>query len=719
MELSKFIKLLLKHKYTLIAIPVIAVIITYFLVRNQPDVYSSQAQIATGIVDQTQQVLNSENPQESKISQEFSNLIEMMRSKKMLDQVSYRLIIHDLTSDKPYRKPSPLLTQLTPDARKHALAVYNDLYKRRTSLSLFNPDQNGLNKLLESMRYDDKSLLKTLTIYRADNSDFINVQYDAEDPELSAYVVNALCKEFIDYYTLIVKENQRKAVDFLSKLLNDKQDSLAAKTAALRQYKIHNRVLNLSEQAKSLYGQLADFETRKEEAQKSVISTEAAIRKIDGQFDPKDRQYLESSLNRINTQITEVDEQLNAANREYIENNFDEQYKARVDSLNEVFTAKLHQSSDKYILNPLAAKQNLVDNKITLQTQNVLAKNSISSIDKELSRLNSKFDKLVPHEAVVGSYEKAIEIAQEEYMVLLSKYNQISMEASYSVQLKQVVTAMPGLPQSSKKMLLVIIGGIVSFVFCVVVLFIIFMLDDSVKSPKELANRTKIPVLGYLNLLNNSVIDFKKIWDTNDGSGQTQLFKNLLRSIRFEIDNEMAGDKILLVNSISPAEGKSLLAISLAYSRAVVNQKVLLIDGNFENSGITQTVHPKLYIEDYLKGKIGIEELQTANLLNVWGNRGGDISLFEIVTEAEAQVKFKALREYFDIIIIESSALTTLNRSKEWVQVSDKVVAVFEAGQDLTETLKPNINYLKTIREKFIGWVLNKVPSDAEAKKKS
>jgi len=88
MEFSDFFKILKRHKLTLIIVPVVTVIIAYFLVHNQPDSYSSAARIATGIVDQTQQLLNNNNAQESQINQEFSNLTEMLRSKKMLDQLS-------------------------------------------------------------------------------------------------------------------------------------------------------------------------------------------------------------------------------------------------------------------------------------------------------------------------------------------------------------------------------------------------------------------------------------------------------------------------------------------------------------------------------------------------------------------------------------------------------------------------------------------------------
>ena len=160
MELGDFFKVLSRHKLTLIIVPIIAIIITYFLVRNQPDTYTSQTQIATGLVDKSQAVLSDNGTAaQSEIGQDFDNLIEILRSKRITEQVSYQLMIHDLTSSTPFRPPSKLFLQLNQAAREHALAVYTDYYNRRKELSLFNPDQNGLHRLLTSMKYDDESLL--------------------------------------------------------------------------------------------------------------------------------------------------------------------------------------------------------------------------------------------------------------------------------------------------------------------------------------------------------------------------------------------------------------------------------------------------------------------------------------------------------------------------------------------------------------------------------
>lgn len=97
MELGDFFKVLSRHKLTLIIVPIITIIITYFLVRNQASVYTSQTQIATGLVDKTQIAIgDNATTAESQIAQDFDNLIEILRSKRITEQVSYQLMIHDL-----------------------------------------------------------------------------------------------------------------------------------------------------------------------------------------------------------------------------------------------------------------------------------------------------------------------------------------------------------------------------------------------------------------------------------------------------------------------------------------------------------------------------------------------------------------------------------------------------------------------------------------------
>jgi len=711
MELGDFFKVLSRHKLTLIIVPIITIIITYFLVRNQASVYTSQTQIATGLVDKTQIAIgDNATTAESQIAQDFDNLIEILRSKRITEQVSYQLMIHDLTSSTPFRPPSKLFLELNQSAREHALVVYTDYYNRRKELSLFNPDQNGLHRLLISMKYDDESLLKNLNTYRAQSSDFIDVEYSDDDPQLTAFVVNTLAHEFTSYYSFIVKDNQHKAVTFLGKLVQTKRDTLDSKISQLKNYRIQNRILSIPEQSRALYSQLADYETHLETAQRDAISTQAAINSIDNQFKPGQRKYLESLLQPVNQSLVSTTDQLKILNEKYIESNFDNLYKVQIDSLQRIISERIGQSSDKYIVSPLSTQQNLIQERLTLQVQYELAKNSIGSIQQALKRLNAELDAVVPHEAIVQQDESAIDVAQREYLDILNKYNQTSLDASYSGdQLKQLDTAMPGIISPSKKMLLVILSGIISFIACIIIFFILYFIDDTIKTPEELANRTGAPVLGYLNLLSTTTIDLRQVWSDPNPNQETYQFRNLLQSVRFEVDTELGPNKVLLINSLANGEGKTFLATNLAYAYSLVNKKVLLIDGNFHHPGITHSVKSKLYIEDYFKGTLPDFNEYNLSKITVFSNKGGDGSLLEVNNEKTIREKFEKLKNVFDIIIIEASSLNTLNKSKEWNKFTDKILTIFEAGKRLRDHEMKHINYLKSLNGKFMGWVLNVV----------
>jgi Mrp family chromosome partitioning ATPase len=267
------------------------------------------------------------------------------------------------------------------------------------------------------------------------------------------------------------------------------------------------------------------------------------------------------------------------------------------------------------------------------------------------------------------------------------------------------------------------VGGLASFVFCVLILFILFYLDESMSSPQELADKTGIRVLGYVPLLLDlSVLDFDQFWSNKSISDSATEYKNQLRSARFEIDNIIHSPKLLNITSLKESEGKTLFAICLASAYLMISKKVLLIDGNFAHSSITEYLKPEYYLEDYLQGVTEMPAPTYHNDFVVMGNRGNDISLFEITDEATIRQKIEALKQEFDVIFIESSSLDTLNKSKEWNTVTDHVLSVYEADLAMSPADKLNLGYLRSLNDQFIGWILNRVtvpPVTAKKRKRT
>ncbi|AYL95847.1 exopolysaccharide transport family protein [Mucilaginibacter celer] len=709
MEIGNFFNLLKKYRNIIIIIPLVFVIISFFLVKNLPDVYESHAEIATGIIDASRHLLDKDataNVQEQQVDREFSNLIAIMKLKKLIDQVSYSLMIHDLSSNTPFRKPSKELLEMRPYERDAALAILKNKFARLQPLSVYDKTENSIIELLRSMKYDERSMMKDLVIARDESSDFISVSYDSENPQLSAFLVNTLCKQFIDYYTQSVKQNESNAVNFLSNLLEEKRKALSEKTGELQQYKIQNGVLNLDEQSKAIFGQIMVYNDKKLQADKDAISYQGAIDAIDRKFTPDDRKYVEALTNKYNQAIISTQEQLHILEDQYVRSGFNNKYKVELDSLQSQLASQINLSSDKYITNPLVAKDDQIKQKLTLEVSRDLAKYSVKSINGELANLNAKFARLVPFDAKVKTYDFDIDIAGKEYLDVLNKYNETNLRSNFSIKLIQVEIAVPDVAQPSKKMLLIILSFVGSLFACIFWLFILFYIDDTIKTPAELVNKTQLPLLGYLNKIQGETLDLRKLWDV-EHRDKMKTFKELLRSIRFEIDQELRGEKVLAITSIEATEGKTLLAISLAYSYSMINKKVLLIDGNFNHPTISGTAQPQVYVEDFFKSSSYGQDISSITT-TVIGNRGSDVTLLEIGDEAFAKNRFDELRTKYDVIIIDTAPLTALNKSKEWMLFSNKTIAVFEANKKLTNTQKQHVAYLKGLENRFAGWVLNK-----------
>ncbi|MEH3113560.1 GumC family protein [Pedobacter terrae] len=698
----KFLKFVKRFRLALVLVPLITIIITTFLVRNLKSSYISQAQISTGIVDETQQQsVIIEAVQGEQVRQQFSNLIEMIRMKRVLNQVSYLLIIHDLTSNKPFKPKSDLVETLNKDAVTHAIEVYRKKYEKNEELDINIPDEDGLLRVLKSMNYDPDALKNKISVFRSGESDFITVQSEAESPELAAYIVNTLSAEFIKGYTSLTKASQGKANNFLRNMLTEKTDTLAARMARLKNYKIRNKVLNLTEQSKQLYSLILDYDTKKQEAVEKTASYAGALNEIDAKFNPKERSYIESRLSRVNQGLVETKAELSSLYDLYLKNDLDERYKRSYDSLRNQLSEQINKSSDQYINNPLNAKQELVNQKINLEIQMDISRYGINSLENKINSLTRDFENLVPQEAEVQTLEMSVDIASKEYLDILNKYNQSNLESGVESKMNIVQLGVGGLAQPSKKFSLIVLSAVVSLVFCILALFVIFIMDSRILDAKTLASQTSVPVLGTIPKLPAPLEALKSSWE----DPAYHDFWASIRSIRYELESAMQ-DKVIVISSFGPSEGKSFFARCLARSWEKTNRKVLLIDGNFTHPSLSQDHVKGQFVEDFLQGKEQAGQQTQQEATAVLSNRGKDGSLLELASAQQINEQLDEAKRIYDLIIIDVAAINGSSLVREWLSFTNDAIAVFKSGESINDDKKA---YLAMLKETgiFRGWILN------------
>lgn len=712
MDVRAFLKKINRYKWILIIVPIIAAAITYFLVQNMPKEYKSQVRISTGLVDPSKQLATSRSAADYFTqSQQFGNIMEMMTMKKMMSLLSYNLILHDLENPKEaFKMESETIKKLSPQERKEVILSFRTMLANGKTLSL--ADNDGKYKLLDiinSMGYNQDNFDKKLSISRKENSDFIDVDYVSENPLLSAFVVNTLANEFLYTYGVNVNHNQEESILLLDSLLKEKEKVMNAKNNALKDFKMNNGVLNVSAQSEMVYRQIASNEELRAQTIREIQSLTGAIAGIDDRLMNSRSESTRKALVADNTEIIALKGQIQAANERYVDNNFNPEDKKRIDELQDRLSSLIASSSLQVFEDPKSNRQSLLGQKRQMEVSLDLAKNSLASINSELSQAKARYNKMVPFDAGILNYERDAEVATKDYLETLNKSSQTSMESNTGLKLEIAQVGLPGSPEPSKKLLYVAISGISTFFVCLLALLIGFLLDNTISTSEQLASATKSPVLGQLNVIKEAAPSVKSIWGSKLSIKDYDIHKDLLRSIRFELDKDFGlnGCKILGVTSVSDGVGKSFLSTGLAYAFAKTNRKVLLISEDAQvktdiNKKTKELISPQTFENFLMKREIQIEDLIT--VLNI--NPNND-SLFEIQTINNLKLSFDQLKNEFDIIIIDIESLKEVNKAKEWLLFVDRVVAVFGAGDDIQSTDQTQIEYLRN-RKDFIGWVLNR-----------
>ncbi len=702
-------KYLLKHAWIILILALIAVGVTYYLTKDMPDSYYSEAQISTGITDLAK-IDGSQASNYMQIRQTYDNIMGMMTMKRVLGIVSHILAIHDLQDPKIAFRPYPDKLQALDEAtRKRFVADLKDrLISGRVILT--HGDEVAGHKLadvIQWMGYDEENLNGGLSIKRYGESDFISVGFVSENPELSAFVVNTLSSEFIQYYHTFTSVNENKSVTLIDSLLREKEQVMQEKNESLKDYRVHSGIMDASTQSSSLYQQITVLESQRADKLTEIQSLQGAVNDIKAQLSNPTRDYLTPTGSRTNNDLLEVDQQLQAANRQYINSNFDPVYKHLVDSLklkrNEIASSVPGSLGNSGVQ---SNRRSLEAELLRLETALSLAKNSITSIERELSRAKGRHNAMVPMDAGLQTLQREADIATQEYMEILNRANQAGFASNVGLRLSMVEVGLPGIQIASKRFLYVGLSGFATLLLSASAFSLLFMLDSRVITKEQLAALTGGKVVGVLNSLHESYGGIRGVWDNNTNVDAV-MYKDLLRSLRFDLNQEFTINKarVLGITSLSPGVGKSFLAVSLAYAFAVTGKKVLLIgEKAYDFFGNQKDTSPDAQdFEQFLvKREIQIEDLITTLTRNPHQN-----SLMELQDMENLVSGFGLLRQEFDVIIIDTDSCQNLNQVKEWLMFSDVSIAVFESGKEVSNSEKHLIKYLGE-HKGFLGWVLNK-----------
>jgi Mrp family chromosome partitioning ATPase/uncharacterized protein involved in exopolysaccharide biosynthesis len=728
MELTYIIRILVKNKKYILGASfltaAVALIFSFFL----KDKYESQSQISTGYTIRQEIKLSDASFDIGEIDIKFNNAIENISSPKVLNLLSYKLMMHDLDFGNRFSNVDTAeiskikgLENLDIEAVK---AILIDKYDNLTMLNGSIESEKKIIGLIEFFGYDLESLRKNLDVYRYQRSDYINIVYTSENPFLSEFVVNQLISEFQRYFEISTRERSIEAKHALDSIVNQREIDLKNKVALKSNYLRDSINASGSAAVNTKINKSSDYESIIADELSKIQSISYQIEQVERQIESVGTPETASAVVPSNKEYADLRRRYNELTNQYIRSGSTdaslkseiEQLQIRLKSLASTApaTTKTDNSTRSTQLNALAKE------KIELEAA---LRSSNARVEFYRSKL-ADMGVIVPQKGRKSTYridqlDKEIELSMMEYTSAKEKVNIVGglVDPGQS-NFKQTIYGQAALePEPTKRLLLIAISFMSGLLLSSLVYILIAYFDQKIRTPTQFQRMTNLPLIGVINFIDLKASSLKEhiIQIERSKTSRTNNFREFLRKMRYEI--ESSGKKTIMFTSTEPNQGKTTLLQSLAFSLSLSKKRVLLIDTNFCNNDLSVLNAAKPTLELFSFDKVESDQNALKNLISptgvenvdIIGCKGGDYTPNEILPKDHILNHLDYFLTMYDYILIEGAPLNGFTDAKELSQFVDGIVAIFSANAEIKSADKESIKYFRTIPEKFLGSVLNQL----------
>ena len=724
MDFQFFLDTLLRRKWLLLSSALLAGVVTAVVMLQLPPKYRANAQVQTGIVDYKGVRLEREGSfvQKFQVDNAFSNMTTAMTGRATLGKLTEIVLAHDLNSPQPFRQPDEeLIAKLGTDnvSEIQRVLVSRSDSARLASEAIVSANGTKISKLAEAYEYDFDEIRKLMEVKRIGDTDYLDISFVTESPELSVFLVEEYIKMFINDFKRAQSSAELTELDFYTERADEKKAEIDSLQSAIDAYKRGNRVVDLSEQQRSVVTQVRDIEMDIEERRKEIKGLENALREIS-----QERATAGGGKARRNAEIAAANQSLERTKAELAD------LQARVDDASdpsqierqiERKREELSARVDRVAILKRQGESKVEDRIVDLEQQELeasielrSAKAAVQSMERESARLRSRTSSLVNDEAFLAQLATELDLLRGEYNGLIQKRDEAEVIFTRSEHPLTVVEP-PEFPEKHESRHIPLVAAFSSVAMGTLValgLFLMTLLDNRLRSPDHLRTLLDKDAEATLTAINPKKFSLGRLFGPSDLPEAPRRWIEGIRSLRYVV--EQSGKRIIQVTSLKGGAGKSTVLAGLATALQRANHRVLIVDVNFKNntlsaySNVSAVAHPfeTPFDPNKLPKAKGWFEITD---IDVVGNLGGYRSLAEVLASVDFSAKLGFLLEDYDYILLESAAMDLYADSRELAEFADGILCVLDAHAKVDATGRDNIAWLDAQGDKLLGYVLNRV----------
>lgn len=571
------VRFLYKIRWYLVILPLIALVVAWFMTRNMERVYDANTTIYTGMI--TGYTIEGGNNSMGNPQTNITNLMLIIQTDNTIHELALRLFARCMMYGNPNKDNNYIsaehFRQLSASVPADVKALINHNNEQETYRNLKayeKPSQdNYLFGLLNYHPYFGiNNITSRLKVLQLNQSDIIDIAYSANDAGICYNTLDILNEVFANKYqelrygeTLNVIKFFEKEVARLYKVLTHAENDLI-------KYNVKHRIINYGEQTKQLTVLEMQQQNKENELRMNMATTEALIAYLKRQLG--DRAKIIESNQEFSTLVRDITRlQSRIANLKLMSsenggsNNEAQIELAKAERQLSQTTQRVKELTESieaanYNTETGVKARDLINRWLEQVILLEQTKAELGAQDIMRSSLDRQFIFYSPIGATLDRKDRHIGFIEANYIEMLKALNaarlrQRNLQMSTAVLRILNPPMFPMNAQPTNRMMILLGAFMLTFALTALYFFIIEMLDRTLRDRMRSEKITEVPVMGCYP--KESTLRYRRFNKTINDMALRQLSKSLLPHFKEGQQN------VLNLLSTDAANGKSYISQEL------------------------------------------------------------------------------------------------------------------------------------------------------------
>ena len=579
MDLFRYIvRFLYKIRWYLVILPLIALIVAWFLTRNMDRVYDTNTTIYTGMIT-GYNIEGGTGAAGGNSQTNIANLMLIITTDNTIHEVALRLFARCMMYGNPNKDNNYISAEHfralnnTVPAEVKALINHNNEAATYSNLKAYEkPTQD--NYLFGILNYHPyfgiNNITSRLKVLQLNHSDIIDIGYSANDAGIAYNTLDILNDVFARQYQQLRFGETNNVIKFFEREVARLYRLLTGAEDDLIRYNVEKRVINYGEQTKQLTVLDANQQTSDNTQLMNYTTSKALMDYLERQLG--DRAKVIRANKEFTNQITDISRiqsrisNLKLMNSEGGANDMESQQElAKAEAMLQNATGRVKELTRDIEANIYSTETGVkAKDMIEKWLEQILLYEKTKAEMAAQDIMRAKLDKQILYFAPIGATldrkERHISFIEGNYMEMLKALNaarlrQRNLQMSTATLRVLNPPMFPMNAQPTNRLMILLGAFLLTFVLTAMYFFIIELLDRTLRDRMRSERITKIPVMGCFPRESN--LRYRRYNKTINSMALRQLSKALLPHFKEGQQN------VLNLLSTDASNGKSYLAQEL------------------------------------------------------------------------------------------------------------------------------------------------------------